>query len=380
MLAPFPIAALISPAAKPNLVMKLLVLAQVPPPLHGQSMMVQTAVEGLPEFGVTLHHVNLCLSRDHADIGVWRLGKVLAIITACVRVVWTRITKGPDTLYYVPAPGKRGALYRDWLVMLCCRPWFERLVLHLHNGGLAIWLAQQATRPERWLTSLFLGRADTAIILTAAQTADAAALQPRRIAIVPNGIADPCPEWKHVPRPTVSPQILFLGLCSEEKGLFDLIEAVLCLNAEGGRKCRLVAAGAFPNEQTRVRFHSIAADHADAITHVGFAETSLKRRLLENSTCLAFPTRYSHEAQPLVLLEALAHDLPIVATDWRGIAETLPRLGSMLIKPGDVPGLVQALRLQLEAAGAPGCLRKHYLAHFTRPVHLASLAAVLRDT
>ena len=39
-----------------------------------------------------------------------------------------------------PAPGKHSALYRDWLVMLLCRPFFKRLVLHWHAAGLAKWL------------------------------------------------------------------------------------------------------------------------------------------------------------------------------------------------------------------------------------------------
>ena len=62
--------------------MKLLVLAQTPPPLHGQSQMVRTLVDGLPAHGLPLHHVNLRLSRDHADIGRWRPGKLLAVLAA----------------------------------------------------------------------------------------------------------------------------------------------------------------------------------------------------------------------------------------------------------------------------------------------------------
>ena len=132
--------------------MKLLVLAQTPPPLHGQSQMVRTLVDGLPAHGLPLHHVNLRLSRDHADIGRWRPGKLLAVLAAAGRAVAARWRHGCDTLYCVPAPGKRGALYRDWLLLALCRPFFPRLVLHLHNGGLADWLTTHATAPERWLT------------------------------------------------------------------------------------------------------------------------------------------------------------------------------------------------------------------------------------
>ena len=50
--------------------------------------------------------------------------------------------------YYVPAPGKRVALYRDWLVMLLCRPFFKNIILHWHAAGLAKWL-ETSTKSAR---------------------------------------------------------------------------------------------------------------------------------------------------------------------------------------------------------------------------------------
>src|SRR3972149_2887749 len=88
------------PVSKPK--MKLLVLAQTPPPIHGQSLMVQTLVTGLPEYGIEVHHVNLGLSRDAADIGRWRPGKIAAVLDACLHAVVARFRLGCDTLYYVP--------------------------------------------------------------------------------------------------------------------------------------------------------------------------------------------------------------------------------------------------------------------------------------
>jgi hypothetical protein len=207
--------------------MKLLVLAQIPPPLHGQSLMVQTLVEGLPTHGIPVHHVNLALSRDATDIGRWRPGKFFALLRACVRTVSARFRHGCNTLYYVPAPGKRGALWRDLVVMLLCRPFFNRLVLHWHAAGLDQWLATKATSLELGLARLLLGRAALSIVLSTSLQADALALNPRKIAVVPNGIADPDDEPPVRSAAGDTPfQVLFLGLCSEEKGLFAATSAV----------------------------------------------------------------------------------------------------------------------------------------------------------
>lgn len=358
--------------------MKLLVLAQTPPPLHGQSLMVQTAVAGLPAHGIEVQHVNLRLSRSSADIGGWRLGKVAAILDACWHAVVARVTSGCDTLYYVPAPGKRGALYRDWLVMALCRPFFRRLVLHFHNGGLGDWLAHRATPVERALTHRLLGRADLAIVLTPSLRSDADALGARQIAIVPNGIADPGEPAAATTRPA-PPQLLFLGQCSADKGLDLLLDAFESPNALSAPAARLVVAGGFASTADAQHFTRRFARLGQRVFHAGFVHGAEKLQLLRESTALVLPTRYAHEAQPLVLLEAMAHDLPVVATDWRGIRETVAGPQVRLVPPGDASALAQALREILTVPPSVGALRRDFLARHTDTRHLAALAGALRS-
>lgn len=358
--------------------MKLLVLAQTPPPLHGQSLMVQTLVTGLPAHGIAVEHVNLRLSRGATDIGRWHPGKLLAVLDACASTIIARFQHGCDALYYVPAPGKRGALYRDWVVMLLCRPFFKRLVLHWHASGLADWLAQDATAPERALTRLLLGRADLSIVLSPNLQADASALLPRKTAVVPNGIADPGEgERPATPQAGAPFQVLFIGLCSREKGLFAAAEAVLAANrAAKSPVFILVAAGSFPDGATAGQFNELCAQHPATVHYVGPAHGAKKAELFRRSHCLCLPTQYPAEGQPLVLLEAMAYDLPIVATRWRAIPDTVPA-AALLVAPGDTAALAAAL-IQLRQNLPPaGVFRQHYLQHYTAPAHLAALAAAL---
>lgn len=357
--------------------MKLLVLAQTPPPLHGQSRMVQLLVAGLPDRGVALHHVPLNLSRDSADIGRWRPGKVLAVLRAGLAARRAGRAAGCDTLYYVPAPARRGALYRDWVVMLLCRARFGRLVLHWHASGLGEWLRTRATAPERWLTQRLLGGADLAIVLAGALRTDAAVLRPARIVVVPNGIPDPCPDGPTRPPVADQPrQVLFLGLGAEDKGLFAAASAVLEANRRAGaNRFTFVAAGAFADQATAARFAALAGTHPSVLRHAGFVTGPAKDALLRASFCLCLPTRYPHEAQPLVLLEAMAYDLPVIATDWRGIAETLPP--GQRCTPGDVPALAAALLDLAERPVAPGTMRAHFRGQFTAEQHLDRLAAAV---
>lgn len=357
--------------------MKLLVLAQTPPPLHGQSLMVETAVRGLPARGVAVHHVNLRLSRSGGDIGRWRAGKFLAVFDAALQAIATRFAHGCDTLYYVPAPGKRGALYRDWAVMALCRPFFRRLVLHFHNGGLAEWLATQATAPERALTHLLLGRADLAIVLADALRTDADALAPRRVVVVPNGLDAPAARPSR-PAQSGAFQVLFLGACTEEKGLFLAADAVLAANRRVGADAfTLTAAGAFADAVTAERFAALAASAPHALCHAGFVRGNDLEHLWSRADCLCLPTTYAHEAQPLVALEALARDVPVVATTWRGLPDALADSGARLVPPGDVAALTDALLALRASPPLTGTGRRVYEARFTRERHLRALAAAL---
>lgn len=360
--------------------MKLLVLAQTPPPLHGQSTMVRALVDGLPAHGVALHHVNLPLSRDAADIGRWRVGKLFVLLDACLHAVIARFRHRCDTLYYVPAPAKRGALYRDWIVMLLCRPFFPRLALHWHASGLGEWLAHRATPPERWLSQLLLGRANLSIVLGAALREDANFLRPRRTVVIRNGIPDPCPGFVRADRREARERTaLFLGLVIPEKGVRDALAAVDLANRGSlDTRWRLVVAGPMPDEQLAAMLRTEEKRDGHPVVVAGFVEGDAKRRLMVEADVLLFPTVYPAETQGLVVAEALAYDLPVVVTQWRAVAENLPPEFSHCV-PVRAPGELAETLLRLASYPAPaGRAREWFLAHYTIDRHLSAVARELQ--
>lgn len=362
--------------------MKLLVLAQTPPPVHGQSVMVQALVHGLPRVGVPVHHVNLRLSQDSQDVGRWRIGKVFTTLGSALRTIHARFTQHCDTLYYVPAPpGKRGALYRDWALMFFCRPFFRRCVLHWHAVGLGEWLHESATGFERVITRILLGRADLAIVLGDALRSDAEQLRPRRIAVIPNGVpAPPAPGPAPQPRPF---RLLFLALCSEEKGLFAAAASVLetnrrCGSSDASPAFVLTAAGPFDRSDTADRFHRLCGEHPNVFRHAGTVTGPAKSALFADTHAFVFPTRYAAEGMPLVALEALAHDRPIIATNWRALTDVVTPDVGLLTPPGNDAALAAALLRMRDHPPPPKACRTRFLNHFTLERHLAALATALR--
>jgi glycosyltransferase involved in cell wall biosynthesis len=411
--------------------MKLLVFAHVPPPHHGQSYAVKLMLDNFGgnrrkskfrnqppnPFGIECYHVNARFSKTLEDIGEFQGGKIFLILFYCLQAIWCRFRYGVTNFYYVPAPGKRVALYRDWLVMLLCRPFFKHVILHWHAAGLAKWLETSVQIRARATTYHLFRPVDLSLVLSRHNYADAEKLLSRKICLVPNGIPDPCPDFRESVLPLrrsrreargkllagqlLSPaeraaaggdpeigKVLFMAHCMREKGLFDALEGVVLasarlMQAHSPLRLQLFVAGEFVHPDERKAFElrvSQLQSYGPGQTHVeylGFIDGETKRRVLTGSDCFCFPTYYNAESFGLVVTEAMAFGLPVVASRWRSLPEVLPP---------DYPGLV-AIRSPQEIATAliaslseptGEILRERFLAHFTAERHLAALAAALR--
>jgi glycosyltransferase involved in cell wall biosynthesis len=408
------------------LAMKLLVFAHTPPPHHGQSYMVKQMLEGfggdqrgksLPSpspYGIACYHVNARLSRDLEDIGEWRLGKVLRVVWYCAQAVWCRFRYGVTTLYYVPAPGKRAAVFRDWLVMALCRPFYKKLVLHWHAAGLSRWLERDSFMWVRKRTFRALGRPDLSVILSDFNRTDADKLLSRAAIRVNYGIPDPCPDFDAaiLPRrmarararrqllsgsamaPESEPagedsptfvRILYLANCMRTKGLFDAMDAVLLAQRElvtraTPLRLQLIVAGAFASEEEQREFQHRLTDPqaAELIQFIGFVSGARKDALLRQVDLTCFPTYYPNENQPVTLIESIAYGVPAVTTDWRCIPDIFPAGYVGIVKPKDVRAASSAL-LKLLTWEDHGALRRHFCERFVIHTHLNALATAIHS-
>ncbi len=397
--------------------MKLLVFAHTPPPHHGQSYMVQLMLEGFGgdarrktpsppnPHGVECYHVNARFSRGLSDIGEFQGAKIFLIFWFCLQALWLRFRHGVKNFYYVPAPGKRVALYRDWLVMLLCRPFFENVILHWHAAGLAKWLETETTIGARTATWRCFRPVNLSIVLSRYNLADAQKLLSHQIVVVNNGIPDPCPDFEtsvlprrrerfelrrkifagEIPAASMTVNVLFLAHCTREKGLFAAAEAVLRANRTLAARqlpvrLKLVAAGNFVTEEEKAAFNQLAAgrEFAATVQHAGFVSGERKAELYREADLFLFPTQYLGENQPVNLIEAMAFGLPIVTTRWRSLPEMLPAHQPGLVADQD-PGEIAAAILKVLAEQSGEQVREHFQKWFTLEHHLISLAAAVRS-
>ena len=395
--------------------MKLLVFAHTPPPHHGQSYMVQLMLAGFggdarrkkspTAYGIECYHVNARFSRGLSDVGEFQGTKIFLIFWFCAQAVWLRFRHGVENLYYVPAPGKRVALYRDWLVMFLCRPFFKKIILHWHAAGLAKWLETETTIGSRATTYKLFRPVDLSLVLSRYNFADAQKLLSADIRVVNNGIPDPCPDFENtveprrlehfaarknifageIPAAPLTVNVLFLAHCTREKGIFAAAEAVLLANRALASlrlpmQLKLVTAGNFVTDDEKTEFDRLRArpGFSAVVEHLGFVSGARKEQLLREADLFLFPTQYLGENQPVNLIEAMAFGLPIVTTRWRSLPEMLPPDYPGLVS-GQDPAEIADTILKVLAAKSGEQVRAHFIGRFTMEHHLADLAAAIRS-
>lgn len=379
--------------------MKLLVFAHTPPPHHGQSYMVKLLVDGFGgdarnrhrrDTPICCYHVNAQFSADMEDIGSIRSGKLFLLFKYCAEAIWCRFRHGVSSFYYVPAPGKRSALYRDWLVMALCRPFFKTVICHWHAVGLGNWLRDHGTPWERTISQWLLGRAEVGIALAVSGMSDALWFRSKQVALVPNGIPDPCPDFEETLLPVRlarlskrDPQskfrVLYMAHCTREKGLFDTLEAVRMLHEQMPGTIELTVAGSFLSTEEKAEFDQLLTRCAGYVNYAGFVSGTQKDRLLREHDCFCFPSYYCAESFGLVLCEAMAYGMPIVTSNWRALPEMAPA-GCMNLAPIQSPSaIVQALTAAMGQRHFTQ-LRRHFLEHYTVASHLRQLSEALEGT
>ena len=417
--------------------MKLLVFAHTPPPHHGQSYMVQLMVAGFggdrrkaarvsrgnsgaepttvgqavpgASFGIECYHVNARLSKKLEDIGDLRIGKFCLLLWYCLQAIWCRFRYGVTNFYYIPAPGKPSALYRDWVVMLICRPFFKRMILHWHAAGLAKWLEIVVGMRHRSITYRLMKQVDLSVVLSRYNRADAEKLFSRNIRVVSNGIPDPCPRFEQdiLPRrrarfaarrkllagQTLAVEdlkdagddphlvkVLYLAHCTREKGLFDALAAAALADQRLAERqapvsLRLLVTGGFVTAEDEAEFKRIMAQPAMAqmVQYFGFVSGDQKHQLLREADLFCFPTYFQNENQPVNLIEAMAFGLPILTTRWRSLPELFPAGYPGLVNirsPEQVADVMLALMTSESGEG----FRDIFLRTFTLERHLQGLA------
>lgn len=164
-----------------------------------------------------------------------------------------------------------------------------------------------------------------------------------RVTVVHNGVPGPDRLFDRAPPlPRGMWTLGMVALFRPRKGVESLLTALALLRA-GGRNVRLRAIGQFESREYEAEIHARVSrlQLHDAVEWTGF--TSDVPAELAQLDALVLPSLFG-EGLPMVVLEAMAHGVPIVATAVEGVPEAI-RNGQdgLLARPGDAEDLARVV-------------------------------------
>lgn len=184
-----------------------------------------------------------------------------------------------------------------------------------------------------------------------------------RVLVVPNFVEDPGP--RHI-SPTESDLVLFVGRLSAEKGIELLIDAWRRVGPQG---LRLVVVGEGPLRA------DLEQRDSPGVSFLGRVAPGEIRRLMLSARALVFPSVW-YEGQPLVLLEALAAGLPVLAHDIGGVIETAGEAAHRVQSWEESFRETLSVGTTLDNLGRAA--RARWANHFTPRLHLMNLVNAYR--
>jgi glycosyltransferase involved in cell wall biosynthesis len=328
--------------------LKVLVVAQTPPPYGGAPIMVDRFLKSdMPD--VQLIHVPMVFSASASEEGRVRLGKILSLFGLAARILYHRFIDGALVLYYTPGGPHRVPMFRDIFILLATRWAFSKTILHYHLGGISE-LYDKLPAWQRLLFRRAYFAADAAIRISDLNPEDGKRLEAKREYIIANGIDDPCPNavipsGRHSGSSIEPLNVLFVGNLRESKGVMDLIEACGVL-AQSGISFHLEVLGRWQTEEfaARVqhRVHELKLE--DHIRFPGVLIGEEKFAAYRRADVFCFPSFFECETFGVVLVEAMACRLPVVATRWRGIPSVVEDCETgFLVEPHDPKNVADRL-------------------------------------
>jgi glycosyltransferase involved in cell wall biosynthesis len=225
---------------------------------------------------------------------------------------------------------------------------------------------------HRWRRT-WASRVDAFIALTAFQKDRlvAGGLPADKIHLKPNFAEDPMPALRSAP----GDYALFVGRLSPEKGIDVLLDAY----ATGHPGVPLLIAGDGPmRPQLERRLEG--SDLGERVRLLGQQDRPALSALLAGARCLVLPSRW-YEGFPMVVLEAFAHGVPVMASQIGGLPEIVQAgHNGWWVGPGDSAAWSEALA---QAASDPDAAmrlgksaRADYEAHYTPEAGYQRLMAI----
>lgn len=358
---------------------RILFIVQLPPPIHGASIMNNHAFNSqLIRSEFEIIPLPLQFATSIADIGTLRVKKFWQMATFCFKLIYAIVKHKPDLAYFTIAP-IGGAFYRDAFFSFILRVFRVKRLYHLHGKGIQQEVASSAIKR---ILYRFVFQKSNVIVLANSLREDVRTIYKGEPFVLPYGL----PKDSFYFKEKISgaePKFLFLSNLVHSKGIEIFLECINQLHIKDYRfKACIVGAPYDVSSEDVQRFI-----HNNGLTTIANVPGPLygeeKKKVLMDSDILVFPSHYQNEALPVTIIEAMQAGLPVIACNNGGIPEMIVQGQTGFITPiKNVEAIVEKMELLInepELRRSMGLMAKErFLQFYTIEIFEESLLKIFK--
>lgn len=261
--------------------------------------------------------------------------KLKVLLFSVISFVRFYFTKRNYDVYHIHAASYGSTFRKGWYVR-AAKKWGKKVILHIHGAEYMIFYDK--SNKKKKIRSI-LNAADRVIALSNEwkhRFDETFGLT--NCVVLENGIdmerlQPAITSYQEHPHTFVS-----LGRLGERKGTYDLITAIEQAKTEvPDIKCYLAGDGEIEKCKELIKQKKLDNN----IIVVGWADFDKKLELLRKSSVMVLPSY--NEGLPMAILEGMACGKAIISTTVGAIPEVVKKENGILVQPGDISGLRNAL-------------------------------------
>lgn len=300
------------------MIKKILVVGQTPPPYGGQAVMIRELLNG-HYANIKLYHIRMSFSKEMDQLGKVNIAKIIHLFCIIVKIYYYRFRYKINILYYPPSGPVNIAIMRDMFILTLTRWLFKKVVFQFFAGGITEKYSHFSALYKFFFRLSFF-YPDIALRPSLFSPDDCQFIRSKKEYIVNWATEQNYLRYSSQRTYNEIPNILFVGVLKESKGIMVLLEACSIIYKKN-IDFTVSIMGKFESlafEKQVRKF--IKNNNMDPIIDcLGVKTGDEYYTYFLNSSIFCFPTFFESENVPIVTIDACEFELPIVATKWRGV-------------------------------------------------------------